>query len=207
MVVFRPADANEVTEGWRVAIERRHGPTTLVFSRQALPIFDRSTLGPAAGARRGAYVLADDADPQVILIATGSEVALAMQARDVLAKDGVRVRVVSMPSWELFSGESQEYRDEVLPPAITARVGIEAATPLGWERWVGQGGDVVGLERFGASAPYTDVYKHLNFTPEYIAQRARAVLERGQKRDGSGVPAGSFTADRASFSKAAGDDR
>jgi transketolase len=209
MVVFRPADANEVTEGWRVAIERRHGPTTLVFSRQALPIFDRSHLGPAAGARRGAYVLADaDASaPDVILIATGSEVALAMQARELLEKDGIKTRVVSMPSWELFSGESQEYRDEVLPPAISARVGIEAATPLGWERWVGQGGDVVGLERFGASAPYTDVYKHLNFTPEYIAERARAVLERGQTRDGSGVPAGSFTADRASFSKAAGDDR
>jgi transketolase len=112
-----------------------------------------------------------------------------------------------MPSWELFEADSQAYRDEVLPPAVTARIAVEAGSPLGWERWVGQQGDVIGLHRFGASAPYTDVYKHLNFTPEYIAQRARELLERGGKRDGAGVPSGSFTADRASFSKATGDDR
>jgi transketolase len=181
MVVFRPADANEVTEGWRVAIERRDGPTILVFSRQALPIYDRSKLGPASGARKGAYVLADgDGGPEIILIATGSEVSLAMEARDLLQTDGHRVRVVSMPSWELFGAQSQTYRDEVLPPSITARLAIEAASPLGWERWVGQEGDVIGLNRFGASAPYTDVYKHLNFTPEHIAERARALVERGR---------------------------
>ena len=209
MVVFRPADANEVTEAWRVAIERRDGPTTLVFSRQALPIFDRSVCGPASDARKGAYVLMDASDgrPDAILIATGSEVALAMQARDLLEKEGSKVRVVSMPSWELFAAQPQAYRDEVLPPAITARVGIEAASPLGWERWVGQDGDVIGLNRFGASAPYTDVYKHLNFTPDYIAERARRLLARGAKRDGAGVPSGTFKADRASFSKAAGDER
>jgi transketolase len=208
MVVFRPADANEVTEGWRVAIERRDGPTTLVFSRQVLPIYDRSTLGAASGARRGAYVLADaDGEPQIILIGTGSEVSLAMRARELLQADGLRVRVVSMPSWELFEAQPREYRDRVLPPSVTARLGIEAASPLGWERWVGQGGDVVGLNRFGASAPYTDVYKHLNFTPEYIAERARDVLARGGQRDGAGVPPSTFEADRASFSKAAGDDR
>jgi transketolase len=211
MVVFRPADANEVTEGWRVAIERRDGPTTLVFSRQALPIFDRSVCGAASGARKGAYVLreADGGAPEVILIATGSEVGLAMSARDLLSKEGRRVRVVSMPSWELFEAQPQGYRDEVLPPSIKARVGIEAASPLGWERWVGQSGDVIGLNRFGASAPYTDVYKHLNFTPEYIAERARLVLQGGDgvERDGAGVPSGTFKADRASFSKSAGDDR
>jgi transketolase len=209
MVVFRPADANEVTEGWRVAIERRDGPTTLVFSRQALPIFDRSTLGSATGARRGAYVLADpqDGQPELILIATGSEVGLAMEARHLLEQDGRRVRVVSMPSWELFEAEPQAYRDEVLPPQIRARLAVEAASPLGWERWVGQAGDVIGLNRFGASAPYTDVYKHLNFTPEYIAQRARDLLEAGGQRDGAGgVPPSTFDADRASFSKAAGDE-
>ena len=209
MVVFRPADANEVTEGWRVAIERRGAPTILVFSRQALPIYDRSVVAPASGARRGAYVLVDppDGQPEVILMATGSEVSLAMAARDVLQREGRRVRVVSMPSWELFGAEPQTYRDEVLPPSITARVSVEAASPLGWERWVGQHGDVIGLNRFGASAPYTDIYKHLNFTPEYIAQRAREVLEQGAQRDGAGVSAGTLQADRASFSKAAGEDR
>jgi transketolase len=205
MVVFRPADANEVTEGWRVAIERRHGPTTLVFSRQALPIFDRSQLGGASGARRGAYVLADASGgaPAVILIATGSEVDLAMQARDLLQRDGHATRVVSMPSWELFAEQDQAYRDEVLPPAVTARVGVEAASPLGWERWVGQHGDVVGLQRFGASAPYTDVYKHLNFTPEYVAERAREVLARGGARDGASAPRETVAADRASLEKSA----
>src|SRR5439155_23209191 len=116
----------EVTEGWRVAIERRDGPTVLVFSRQALPIYDRSKFGPASGARKGAYVLADASDgrPEVILIATGSEVSLAMAAREVLIKEGRQVRVVSMPSWELFGAQSQAYRDEVLPPDIIARVGV-----------------------------------------------------------------------------------
>jgi transketolase len=141
--------------------------------------------------------------PEAILIATGSEVSLAMAARDLLQKEGRRIRVVSMPSWELFAAQPQPYRDEVLPPTIIARVAVEAASPLGWERWVGQEGDVIGLNRFGASAPYTDVYKHLNFTPEYIAQRTREVLERGPKRDGAGVPSGTFKADRASFSKSA----
>ncbi len=180
MVVFRPADANEVTEGWRVAIERRDGPTILVLSRQALPIFDRTTLGPAAGARKGAYVLADspDGQPEVILLATGSEVSLIMAARDLLAAEGRRVRVVSMPSWELFADQPQQYRDEVLPPSVTARLGVEAASPLGWERWTGQHGDVIGLNHFGASAPLADVYKHFNFTPEFVAQRARDLVER-----------------------------
>jgi transketolase len=177
MVVFRPADANEVVEGWRVAIQRREGPTVLVLSRQTLPIYDRTRFAPASGARKGAYVLADAAegDPDVILIATGSEVSLIMEARELL---GERTRVVSMPSWELFAAQPQAYRDEVLPPSVTARFAVEAASPLGWERWVGQQGEVLGLNRFGASAPYTDIYKHLNFTPEFIAQRARELVER-----------------------------
>jgi transketolase len=163
-----------------VAIERRDGPTILVFSRQALPIYDRSSLGPAAGARKGAYVLADspDGQPEVILIATGSEVSLVMAARDALLAEGRRVRVVSMPSWELFAAQPQTYRDAVLPPSVTTRLAVEAAMPLGWERWVGQRGDIIGLNRFGASAPFTDIYKHLNFTPEFIAQRARDLVER-----------------------------
>jgi transketolase len=141
-----------------------------------------------------------------MLIATGSEVGLAMQARDLLQAEGRRVRVVSMPSWELFEAQPQAYRDSVLPPDVPLRIGIEAAAPLGWERWVGTSGDVIGLNRFGASAPYTDVYKHLNFTPEYIAQRARDLLRQGGKRSADGVPPGTFEADRASLSKAAGDD-
>jgi transketolase len=190
MVVFRPADANEVVEGWRVAIERRDGPTTLVFSRQALPIFDRSACGAVSGARKGAYVLLDapGSVPEVILIATGSEVALAVSARELLEAEGRRTRVVSMPSWELFAAQPASYRDEVLPPSVVARVSIEAASPLGWERWVGQQGDVIGLNRFGASAPIADVYKNLNFTPEYIADRARDVLQRGAQRDGATSP-------------------
>jgi transketolase len=183
MVVFRPADANEVTEGWRTAIERRDGPTTLIFSRQALPIFDRSKVGPAAGARKGGYVLADapDGQPELILLSTGSEVSLVMGARDALAADGQRVRVVSMPSWELFGAQPQSYRDEVLPPAVTARLAVEAASPLGWERWVGYQGEIIGLNHFGASAPIADVYKHFNFTPEFIAQRARDLVERNRQ--------------------------
>jgi transketolase len=181
MVVFRPADANEVTEGWRVAVERRDGPTILVFSRQALPIFDRSVCGDVSGARKGAYVLmeASTGAPGVILIATGSEVALAVSARELLEREGHGTRVVSMPSWELFAAQPASYRDEVLPPAVDARVSIEAGSPLGWERWVGQRGDIIGLNRFGASAPIADVYKHLNFTPQYIAERARRLLKCG----------------------------
>jgi transketolase len=179
MVVFRPADANEVTEGWRVAIGRREGPTTLVFTRQPLPIFDRTRYAPAAGARKGAYVLADASggQPELILVATGSEVAMAVDARELLERQGHRVRVVSMPSWELFGAQAQSYRDEVLPPAVTARLSIEAASPLGWERWVGLQGAIIGLNRFGASAPINDIYKHLNFTADYIAQRAVELLE------------------------------
>jgi transketolase len=210
MVVFRPADANEVAEGWRTAIDRRDGPTILVFSRQPLPIFDRSMCGDVRGARKGAYVLLDGSrggTPELILIATGSEVGLAMSARELLEGDGHPTRVVSMPSWELFAAQPASYRDEVLPPSVLARVSIEAASPFGWERWVGQEGDVIGLNRFGASAPIADVYKHLNFTPEYIAERARGLLQRHARRDGAGAPSETVQVDRASLSKAAGDDR
>jgi transketolase len=184
MVVFRPADANEVTEGWRMAMERRDGPTTLVFSRQTLPIYDRTKFAPASGARKGGYVLVDapGGQPDLILIATGSEVSLATAARDLLVQAGLKPRVVSLPSWELFAQQPQSYRDEVLPPSISARVAIEAASTFGWERWVGQTGEIVGLNRFGASAPIADIYKNLNFTPEFIAQRARDLLERSAKR-------------------------
>jgi transketolase len=143
-----------------------------------LPIFDRSRFGSASGARKGAYILADaaDGDPEVILLATGSEVSLVMEARIILENQGRRVRVVSMPSWELFGAQPESYRDQLLPPAVTARLAVEAAAPLGWERWVGEHGEVMGLNRFGASAPYMDIYKHLNFTPQHIAERASKLV-------------------------------
>ncbi|MEJ2503600.1 MAG: transketolase, partial [Gemmatimonadota bacterium] len=155
LVDLRPADANETREAWRVALEHADGPVFLALTRQGLPHLDRERLAPADGVRRGAYVLADaeGGDPEVILIATGSEVQVAVEARDRLASEGVRARVVSMPSWTLFARQPRSYRDEVLPPAIRARVAVEAAGTFGWHRWVGSDGAVVGISRFGASAP------------------------------------------------------
>jgi transketolase len=174
MTVFRPADANEAAEGWRVALERRN-PTALCLSRQALPVLDPASL-PVADARRGGYVLEGDDDPQVLLIATGSEVHVARDARAMLADRNVRSRVISLPSWELFEEQSQSYRDEVIPPAVSARVCIEAASPLGWERYAGEAGAIIALDRFGASAPAKDVFQHLGFTPERVADEAERVL-------------------------------
>ena len=177
--IFYPKHRLE-EEGWRVAIERRHLPSTLVFTRQNLPIYDRSALGSAEGARNGAYVLADaeGANPDVILIGTGSEVEIAMQAREKLQADGVKARVVSMPSWELFEQQPGSYKDQVLPPAIRARVAVEAGVPQGWHRWVGDLGEVVALERFGASAPYLEVYQHLGITADHVVERARNSMAR-----------------------------
>jgi len=180
LTVIRPADANETAEAWRVAIQAK-GPVTLALSRQNLPIFDRAALAPAAGLARGAYVLADAPDgrrPTIILIATGSEVALALAARDELARRGVAARVVSMPSWELFEEQPQSYKDEVLPPNVTARLVVEAGVPQGWARYVGDAGDVLGLERFGASAPGKTVLEKLGFTVDNVVAQAQAVLRR-----------------------------
>jgi len=177
LVVIRPADANETSEAWRVALERREGPTALLLTRQKVPVFDRATLAPASGLRRGAYVLADSArQPDIILIASGSEVTLALGAREALAQRGVQTRVVSMPSWELFEAQSPEYRTQVLPPQVTARLAVEAAIPLGWERYVGNNGAVIGMERFGASAPYQVLLEKFGFTVENVTQRALQLL-------------------------------
>ncbi|MGC8880055.1 MAG: transketolase [Anaerolineae bacterium] len=177
LVVIRPADANETSEAWRVALERREGPTALLLTRQKIPIFDRATLAPASGLRRGAYVLADSmGQPDIILIASGSEVALALGAREALAQRGVQARVVSMPSWELFEAQPPEYRAQVLPPQVTKRLAVEAAIPLGWERYVGNDGDVIGMERFGASAPYQVLLEKFGFTVENVTQRALQLL-------------------------------
>ncbi|WP_327002460.1 transketolase [Dactylosporangium sp. NBC_01737] len=175
LLVFRPADANEVVETWRVVAGLRHEPAAIVLSRQPLPTFDRNRLAPAAGVAMGGYVLADppSGNPDVILLATGSEVALALAARDELTADGVAVRVVSMPCWELFDRQPRQYRDQVLPPAVRARVAVEQASTLGWERYVGDAGAVVGMHTFGASAPLKQLLRKFGFTPERVSQAAR----------------------------------
>jgi transketolase len=179
LVVLRPADANETVEAWRLAVERVGGPTVLVLSRQALPTLDRTQLAPASGVRRGAYVLWDTApSPELILIASGSEVALALDAARRLASEGIRIRVVSTPSWELFEQQPEAYRTGVFPPTVSARVAVEAGRTLGWERYVGERGSVVGVDRFGASAPCPEVAARLGLTPETIVRRAHDILER-----------------------------
>src|SRR5262245_2066422 len=175
MLVFRPADANEVAETWRYVMQLRREPAVLILSRQALPTVDRSTTAPASNVAKGAYVLvdADRGDPDVILIATGSEVGLALSAREELAAEGVGVRVVSMPCSELFDRQPQAYRDEVLPPAVRARVAIEQASTLGWHRYVGDGGAIVGMNTFGASAPLKMLVERFGFTPDAVSTIAR----------------------------------
>jgi transketolase len=186
--VIRPADANETAVAWRVALERRDGPTGLVLTRQSLPIVERSELASADNLERGAYAVSDPpgGSPEVILIGTGSEVHLAIEAQRILAEAGVRARVVSMPCWKRFEAQPEAYRNEVLPPEITARVAIEAAAPLGWDRYVGPEGDVMGIERFGASAPYRDLTEKFGFTPAAVVERAMALLGKGQLSE-SGV--------------------
>jgi len=176
LFVFRPADATETVVGWRVALTRRDGPTALVLTRQGLPVLDRERYGAAEEAARGAYVLSDAENPQAILIATGSEVPLALATQELLAKDGIATRVVSMPCWELFESQPEEYRQRVLPDRLRARVAVEAASRLGWERWVGSQGSVIGLDRFGASAPYKEIFRQLGFTPQAVADAVRRLV-------------------------------
>lgn len=179
LLVFRPADAGEVVETWRLVAGLRHEPAALVLSRQALPTLDRTRLAAASGVAHGAYVLADppSGEPQVILLATGSEVSLALAARDELAVDGIGARVVSMPCWELFDRQPREYRDQVLPPTVTARVGIEQASTFGWDRYVGDGGALVGMHTYGASAPLKQLLTKFGFTPQRVAEVARELVE------------------------------
>jgi transketolase len=194
LVVIRPADGAETAWAWRVALERRDGPTALVLTRQDVPALDRRALAPATGLVHGAYVLADlgpetalvgdgqdgpdsgDPVPDVVLIGTGSEVAVVLQAGRILAEEGLRVRVVSMPSWELFERTPERYREEVIPPRVRTRVAVEAGVTHGWHRWVGEHGAVVGLDRFGASAPGSLLMERFGFTPEHVAEVVRGLL-------------------------------
>jgi transketolase len=176
--VIRPCDANEVAEAWRVILEQSHQPCALVLTRQNVPVLDRSRYASAAGLRRGGYVLAgaEEEEPELILIATGSDVALALDAYEQLSADGIRARLVSMPSFFLFDQQPEDYRERVLPPSVTARVSIEEASTLGWDRYVGPEGEMIGMHTFGSSAPLKDVLGEFGFTPERVVETARGLL-------------------------------
>jgi transketolase len=182
LLVFRPADANEVVETWRILMGLHNEAAVVILSRQNLPTVDRTVYAPASGVAKGAYVLADppNGNPDVILLATGSEVGLALEARDELAAGGLQARVVSMPCWELFDRQPKDYRDEVLPPSVKARVAIEQASTLGWDRYVGDGGAVIGMNTFGASAPLKHLLEKFGFTPDRVAQVARERVAAGK---------------------------
>jgi len=183
LFVIRPADPAEVSEAWRIGILRRHAPTALALTRQKVNIIDRQKFAAASGLRKGAYILAEATDtdgnasvPRLILMGTGSEVSLVLDAREQLQKEGVPTRVVSMPCWELFEEQSREYRQEVLPPSVPARVAVEAGVAQGWDRYVGPSGAIVALDRFGASAPGDVALRELGFTVENVVKHAKALL-------------------------------
>jgi transketolase len=180
LVTLRPGDANEVIEAYRYIMQLRHKPAVLVLSRQPLPTLDRKKYAPASGVARGAYVLADASggNPEVILIASGSEVSLAVDAHEKLVAEGIRSRVVSMPSWEIFEHQTQEYQDSVLPPEVTARVAVEEASTFGWERYIGRSGRMIGMKTFGASAPLRELQKKFGFEPDKVAAAAKELLGR-----------------------------
>ena len=178
LLVIRPADANETVVAWRVALQMRQRPVALVLSRQSVPTLDRARYATAEGLQRGAYILAESPGeiPEVILIASGSEVGLIVAAREKLARQGVRVRLVSMPSWELFEAQPREYRESVLPPSVRARLTVEAGTAQGWSRYVGDAGDIIAMDRFGASASGEVVMREYGFTVEAVCRCALTVL-------------------------------
>jgi len=180
LITLRPADANEVSQAWLAALENKHAPTALALTRQAVPTIDRQRFAPAENLARGAYILADlgESEPQVILMASGSEVSLILEAGETLAKEGMPVRLVSFPSWELFKLQPASYQATVLPPAITARVAIEAGVTMGWERWVGSQGAVLGIDRFGESAPYEEIYTDLGLTAAHVVEQAKSLLAK-----------------------------
>jgi len=178
LVVIRPSDANETREAWKVAVSRQQGPTALALSRQNLVTLDRSVYKSASNLAKGAYVLADlgGDKPQIILMASGSEVEIIVQAGSLLSAEGINVRLVSFPSWELFKAQSQSYKDSVLPPSISARIAVEAGVSMGWEQWVGSKGQIIAIDRFGASAPYKTLLKEYGFTPDNVIKQAKGLL-------------------------------
>jgi transketolase len=181
MVVIRPGDANEVVEAYRVILQLKHKPAILVLSRQPLPTLDRGRYAPAAGLACGAYVVADapGGSPELILIGTGSELSLVVAAHEALIKQGIRSRVVSMPSWDLFEQQPADYRETVLPRRVTARLAVEQGSVLGWDRYVGPEGRVIGMQTFGASAPLKELQRRFGFEPERVVDTAMEMLRRG----------------------------
>jgi transketolase len=184
MINLRPADANEVVEAWKVVMQLRHEPASLVLTRQALPTIDRTKFAAASGVGKGAYVLADAADgkPEVILMASGSEVPLCIQAYEQLLAEGIKARVVSMPSWELFEKQPAAYRESVLPKAVSPRVSVEQAVTFGWSRYVGSSGCSIGMQTFGASAPLKELQKKFGFAPDNVVAAAKEQIAAAKGR-------------------------
>src|SRR5207302_9236790 len=184
MLILRPGDANEVVKAYKVILQHTHGPSTLVLTRQAVPTFDRTKYGPASGVAKGAYVLADAAGgkPDVLLMASGSEISLCVDAYEQLKTEGIKARVVSMPSWELFEKQDEKYREGVLPKAITARVYVEQAATFGWSRYVGTSGATIGMHTFGASAPLKELQKKFGFTPDRVVAAAKEQIATAKGR-------------------------
>jgi len=180
MIVMRPGDANEVVEAWKTIMPMKHSPVCMVLSRQALPTLDRSKFAPASGVAKGGYVLADpqNGKPELILIGTGSELSLCVAAHEKLTAEGIRVRVVSMPSTDIFDAQDEAYKKSVLPPDVKARVSVEAASVFGWERYVGDFGAIVGMTTFGGSAPAKDLFKKFGFTIDHVIEVAKKVLTK-----------------------------
>jgi transketolase len=177
MVVIRPADANEVAEAWRVFLQEKKSPITLALTRQSVPTLDRTKYAPAAGLQHGAYILSDaGGQPDIILIGTGSELQWCVEAGEKLKAEGVKVRLISMPSWELFERQPREYRELVLPPSVRKRLSVEAGVTLGWQKYVGLDGASIGQDRFGESAPVKDLMNHFGFTAENVYKTAKMLL-------------------------------
>src|SRR4030095_4533556 len=179
LTVIRPGDANETVDAWRIAVRQLQGPVALILSRQKMPTLDRNKFASAKNLGKGAYILRDsEGTPEIILIATGSELHLVVEAQELLTKEGIKARVVSMPSWELFEKQSKGYKESVLPPTVHTRLAIEAGVTVGWHKYVTTEGEVIGIDRFGESGPGDEVMKHFGFTTENVGQRARVLLKK-----------------------------
>jgi transketolase len=176
IIVLRPADANETAQAWKFTLQYNDGPVALLLTRQGQPVLDQTKYTPAENLTKGAYAVKPAENPDLLLLATGSEVHVALEAAETLEAEGKKVQVVSMPSWELFEKQSQEYKDSVIPPSCKARVGIEAAIGLGWEKYIGDDGAFIGMNTFGVSAPYKEAYVHFGITPDKVAAKAKELL-------------------------------